>query len=492
MNTIVDCKNDLKRYVPLSRVVAAAIIDLHEDIGRLQQFALHEAARGLRKLLRETLRTGVRRVVLAVNHNTRSATLPPDFDTESFVGIIDARGFKVSLNVNNKIVDYQNIEDVSPPELCAKCNQDKQICEDLTVTEETTLVLVNGITAQQTVIKKLYPDGGYYLETIIPVWDMTSSGIIYTTTKEFVTALDLKDCGCLVESAANIEKIKCLCPDVWGCYFASCDNSCVVDYGGYKIFEDTGLIYFDKANQFEKVYLEYYGFMVKKNGQFQVPEVAFETLVNWIKFKWVENKRNVPAWERQWTFNQYRRERENMSKIIGRISLSQIIQAIGLVPKFDVDYTPDMWCSGSITSYSTVNGSATAAAAAKDACAASMAAAVAASEASATEGCNAEPDAVQECPCPPVSATKQPFQLAKVAGVGDGPTVGLSTYQHNDLIGALDVNIINVNNTPETVLALQFTFNTVTGTVSRFQGDGTTPNQWQASDVLIINYSKLV
>lgn len=491
MSTIVDCNTELKRYVPLTKVVGAAIIDMHEDLGRLQQIATHHAARGLKKITRETLKTGLRKVTLTVNQNTKTATLPPDFDTEEGVYIINKKGYKVPLNLNNKIVDYKNIEDIEQPELCPKCNQNKQICQDLTVTEETTLVLVNGITAQQTVVKKLYPDGSFFLETTIPVWDIDSAGIIYTTTKEFVTALDLKDCGCIVESQENIEKIRCMCPDTWCTFFAECDNNCTVDYGGYRIFEDTGLIYFDKPSGFEKVYMEYWGFMVKKNGQYQVPEVAFETLVNFIKFKWVENKKNIPAWERQWTFEQYRRERSNMEKIMGRISLSQIIQSIGLIPKFDIDYDPEMWCSGSTVSFATVKGSAAAKAAIDAACAAAVAATADAAD-SSTEGCNDEPLPEVECPCPPVAPTKQPFQLAVVCGIGTGPTAGINTYTNSLLVNALDVNIINVNNSPETILALQFTFDPLTGTVERFQGDGITGNMWQDGDVLVINYAKIV
>lgn len=491
MSTAVDCKNDLQRYVPLMKVVGASIVDLHEDIGRLQQLCTHWGARGLKKLTRETLKTGIRKVTLTVNQNTKTAALPPDFDSEQFVGIINEKGYRVPLKLNNNIVDWKNIEDIPCEDRCPKCNQDKQICEDLTVTEETVLVLVNGITAQQTIIKKCYPDGTFYIETRIPVWDIDSAGIIYTTTKEFVAALDLKECGCIDDTAANIEIIKCLCPDVWCTYYAPCDNSCMVDYGGYRIFEESGLIYFDKPQYFEKVYLEYWGFMVKKNGQYQVPEVAFETLVNFIKFKWVENKRNIPAWERQWTFDQYRRERGNMEKVIGRIGLSQIIQSIGLTPKFDLDYNPEMWCSGSIASYSTVAGASAAIAAATDSSSSSSSSDTSTSD----SGCNDAAVAAQECPCPTPAKIKTPFQLAVVAGVGSGPTPGTHVYVNLALKDALDVNVIIVNNTAETEQALQFTLDTTTGTLRRFQGDGVTPNQWQSgppADVLIINYAKII
>jgi hypothetical protein len=95
------------------------------------------------------------------------------------------------------------------------------------------------------------------------------------------------------------------------------------------------------------------------------------------------------------------------------------------------------------------------------------------------------------CPCPPVVQKKIPFQLSIKAGFPSGPLVGASTYTNLVLKDALDVNVIYVNNTPETVQALQFTFDPTTGKISRYQSDGVTKNAWQYNDVLVINYSKL-
>jgi hypothetical protein len=95
------------------------------------------------------------------------------------------------------------------------------------------------------------------------------------------------------------------------------------------------------------------------------------------------------------------------------------------------------------------------------------------------------------CPCPPIVQRKIPFQLSIKAGFPGGPIVGASTYTNLVLVNALDVNEIYVNNTPETVQALQVVFNSSLGKVSRFQADGVTPNPWQLNDVLVINYAKL-
>lgn len=256
-----DCKNN--GMVPLYRVVSAAIVDSFEEIGKVQQIYSHWAARKLKELNRQTLKTGAKKAILTVNRSTNTATLPTDFREEIAVYVI-VDGKKIRLKLRPELVDEKNVEEIPCEDKCEKCNQDKAICEDLTITEETVLVVINDTVQEQTVIKKLYPDGRYYLETRIPVWDVESETIIYTTQKQFIAALDLKPCGCIDDTPANIETIRCCANDVYCQYYAPCDNSCDVNYGGYRIFPETSLIQFDKIGVFTKVYIEYYGFMVKK------------------------------------------------------------------------------------------------------------------------------------------------------------------------------------------------------------------------------------
>ncbi len=476
----IECSTDLKRTVPVTRVVKAAIIDMHEDIGRYQELALHWAVRKLKQMERQTLKTGLKKVTIKVNQSTRSAILPPDFSSEEFVGIINQYGKKVSLRINNKIPDAKSIEDIVCEDRCPKCQQDLSICNDLTITETVTLVVVGDSMQEQTVIKKLYPDGKYFLETHIPVWDVESSSVIYTIQKEFITELDLKPCGCLDETPENMERLQCCCPDVYDCYFSCCDNSCDEDYGGYKIFEESGIIYLDKAHKINKVYLEYWGFLAKKNGQYQVPEVAFETLVNWVKFKKVENQRNIPLSERQWTFDQYVRENKAMKKEMGRFSLAQILYYAMVAPKFDI-LTPSDECDTLDTTVTTLNGYSNN----------SSSNGSSGSGSGSGSGSNADGSACDlPLTCPPASNTTStftPFDIAVIAGNGAStPVPGTNVYQNDKLIGALGINFIIVNNTIETILGKQFVLDTVAGTITRYQGDGVTPQLWFAGDILIV------
>lgn len=333
---MTDCKPEILRTVPLYRVVAAAIVDTHEDIGKVEQVYSHWAARGLKKLEREVLKTTIRKVLLPINRNTNTATLPPDFEEETYVGLI-INGKRVRLRPRANLVNADKIETIACENKCPRCDQDKAICEELTVTEDVELIDVNGIMSPKTVIKKLNPDGSYYLETTTPVWDIETEAVIYVTTKEYITTIDLKPCGCPEDTVENVEKIKCCCPDVYNSYYIPCDNSCDEKYGGYRILEGVGIIQLENVDA-DYLYMEYRGYLPKINGQYHVPEIAFETLVNYIKFKNVENRKSAPAWERLWTLEQYRRERGNMEKVQGRISLSAILSRIGITPRFDIDY----------------------------------------------------------------------------------------------------------------------------------------------------------
>ncbi len=470
-----DCSTELKRTVPVMRAVKAAIMDMQEDVGRYQQLGLHWAVRKLKQLERQHLKTGLKKITIKVNQSTKSVTLPPDFSSEHFVGVIDHFGKKIELRPNGSIVDSKNVEDIVCEDKCEKCQQDKAICNDLTITESTTLVVVGDSMQEQTVIKKLYPDGTYWLETRIPVWDVASSSVVFTTQKEFVTKIDLKECGCIEETPENIERIRTCCPDVYDCHFSAC-CACDDDLGGYKIMEESGLIYLDKASKINKVYLEYWGFLAKKGGQYHIPEVAFETLVEWIKYKKIADRSNVPLWRIERQFDNYRRELKNMKKEMGRVSLSQILYWALSTPKFDIIY-PTLDCGDDLSALSTLNGSIGSGSGSNG-------------SGSGSSGDGSGADCDLPFVCPPASNTTTtftPFDIAVIAGNGIGtPIPGTNVYQNDKLKGALGINFILVNETPETFIRRQWVIDTVAGTITRYQADWVTPNDWLAGDTLVV------
>lgn len=585
---------DRNQMISLNKVIAGAMVDMYGDINQagLYQMLSHWAVRGYKKLNNEVLKTGKRKAIITINKNTHTGTLPLDFNNASFIGVIDNYGQKVPIRLRTDLTDTNNIEEVQDEDDCPKCGCNTNVCKDLSITESETIVILNNNTYIQTIVKTLYPNGDYFIETTTPVLTLTGvdtetkatatisithigrtgatfrvfilgqqlgeypqtdddtniaflaasianyyngkygysfsveeniisiqppaglgssinggvnlaidatqittgtgigtpqpgldasitqfaggvdaevktdGTVTYVTQKEFIAKITLAECGCIEPTPANIEVIKCNAYDCYCCYYAPCCDS-TLD-AGYQVFEETGLIKFGHQFKQNKVYIEYQGFLPKKNGIYQIPEIAFETLVNWIKYKSVENKKNVPLSERSWFQQNYFRERGNMEKLIGIMSLAQFLQAITLIPRFDAVYYNDYTCV-------TIP---------KD------------EVMPATDNCN-----VPQTTCPPTSSKSwTPFSIQVTAGTGSGkPTPGLNTYQNNNLINAVGINILFIDNTSfsrnqdTTQDVKDFSIDYVNGILSMWQSDGVTPRLWTAGETLIIpTFFKLV
>ena len=455
----MECTIENNKLVPLSKVVSASILDTYGDIGKLEQRYSFWAARGLKLQYIQVLPKIKHKVLLTVNANTHTATLPLDFDEATMVAGIDQNWNKVPFKLNNRLVDSKNVIDIPCEDKCPKCNQDTNICNDLVVTENTYPILINDTYYIKTVIKKLYPNGDYYLETTTPTLDIENDTIDYVVKKEFIAAFDLKPCGCLDTTPNNIITLQNFCPDIYCNYYAPCNTSCNVSYG-YKIFEESGLIQFDTNFPYDKCYLEYNGFIQKIGGQYYVPYVAFETLVEWTKWRAIKDKNNVPQSRILLQRDDYRTAKQDMQKVLGRISLFQITRAAALLPKLSVDYN---W-------YSCFNGSSNS------------------SVLNSTFGSSTvSTTSTGEC-CITNSTTiinRTGFILAlKVDGNTGSPVDGESSYQNNVLIGATDLEYCFLAKQIFTKKDGDFLFNPITGVID------ISPNIFVTNDSLIVPYNK--
>lgn len=138
-----------KRFIPITRVINAALIDTYGDVTKSKEVYMHWAARGLKALQKQVIKTGKRRVMIDVNKSFMSATLPSDFLEENlqFVGFIDERGYKIALGNDTRLTNDKSIETIECEDTCPKCKQDKGICNDLTVTETTEVEVITTTTA---------------------------------------------------------------------------------------------------------------------------------------------------------------------------------------------------------------------------------------------------------------------------------------------------------------------------------------------------------
>lgn len=431
----------LKNTVPLSKVVSQAMLDMYADLSLsgLQQTYFNWASRGMTKLVNEVLKTNVQKVMLKVNRSSNTAILPFGFKKEVFVGVINHYGQKVPLRLRTELTDEKEIDVVECEDKCPKCNANKAVCNELTVTEDTFIVIINNATYEGTTIKKMYPDGRYFLETRTPVLNINTNRIEYSIQKKFVGTVSLKPCGCVEETESNINLIRTCRPEIYCNYFApSCSST--LD-AGYMIFEENGYIKFDNRFNFDKVYLEYQGTIPKKNGQYHIPEVCFETLVNYVKFKSVENKKSVPLPERRYYFDRYTIERSNMRKVISRLGLSKILQLINSLPKFEYDapllddcyypcVTPPVKTPAS-SKYAATQSSSTSTAA----------------------------------------QSFIPFEYSGITGIGDAPTHDTDTYQNDKFKNAIGINVIFLDNSILTLKKGEFSLDSVNGKITLLNGN---------------------
>lgn len=458
-----ECIEQNKKQVPLLKVVRASIIDKYGNISELQQLHSFWAARGLKKLQTEVLKVGKTKVLLRVNRSTMTAALPLDFGEDLFVGYIDG-GRKISMSISDRLVDSGNIQQIDYEDKCSSCGQDKNICEDLAITEDVQLVVINDSTYENKTIKKLYPNGDYYLEKSIWFKNVeTGDAELAPVEKKFITKFALKPCGCLDQTDENIEKVRTNCYDFYCCnYSKSCDQSSSYKYS---IFEDTGLIGVEYNYPYDFIYLEYLGFMTKRNGQYMVPEVAFECLVEWTKWKSIKDKNGAERWRIRDTWDDYVREYKMMVKILTRTSISSIISRLRSIPKLNLEYD-NSW-------YSCFDKSALSRAASE--------ARYLPSSSSAASGGSSSSTVVNQT----TIINNASYQLAVKTGNGVGhPVNDTASYQNAVLEKATDVNYIILAKQILSKLDNDFTFEASTGTIYL------TSMRFYTPDSLIIPYNK--
>lgn len=444
-------------YVPLSKIVSAAMVDTYNTDGSKEELFIHWAARGMRKLYNEDLPRFYEKVLLPVNCNTLTATLPCDVEKVSFVGIIKG-GRKYPLYSDSSLVNAASIKKQNV-EYCDKCGQDKSICNSLDVTEETNHIRIGADIYDEEVVKKMYPNGDYFLERNTPFLNTDTGLVVYRKTKEFIENIDLLECGCPNPSSENKDKLKQCCPIAYAC---GCDvYTGSSGAGKYKIFEDIGLVQLSPDTDYEEIYVEYVGFLPKVNGKYVVPDVAFETLVEWTKYKAIQNKPNTPVSQKQLQLEDYKRERRNMEKARGKVSLSHLVHTLRSLPTIVIEGTSEA-CK--VPEYFSVPDTQ------KNRVACSQ---IGGATVSSTTINNNNITIFN----------KAAFTLAvTVDGREGSPIAGEITYQNDALKGAV-IEYILINNTIETKLSGDFTFDSPTGTINR------SPNVFAVNDVLIINYN---
>lgn len=318
--------------VPISKVVNAALIDNYATPSDIQRYQ-HWVARGYQKLINEVLPTKIERAILPVNKAINTANLPCDVETEVGVWVINGN-YRVRIYPDTELLSNKEIVRYGT-DVCKRCGRPKSICEEMTYEEVTRSVKINDAFYDEVTVKKILPNGDYILEVNVPFYDSVKDEVIFKKESKLIAHFDMDECGHPKDNDINNQRLKEYAPTCW---YASC--RCSDNRGSitYNIFYESGLIQLSPNFKGDEIYIEYQSSMPRIGGRLMIPKIAFETLVQWTKFKAIEGKKNEALSRQNWFLERYKEERRNMEIILGRegISLDYIGRLINTVAPISV------------------------------------------------------------------------------------------------------------------------------------------------------------
>lgn len=316
--------------IPMSKVVKAAIKDTHEDYNKCYESYTYWGIRILRALSRQTLKTGFKRVILPVNKNTGIAMLPPDCKGIISVGIINIYGEKMGIHQRHDMIP--NEADITSFVVEKKCSCVTGICAEAMGSETVEVVNINGTDYDKTTKIVLHPNGSYIKTINKPVVDASGNYSAHWEESEVVNEFILSGCGCVDTSCEeNVSKLKECNFDI---YCLDCLEFTGTYDWGYNVFDDNTYLKLDKIFNVNKVYIEYIGDVPKLNGEYVIPELAFEAVVEGTKFMAIDGRKNIPISEKMYRKSRYDDEVKKMKKEKYRINFNDFYEAAMSIPQF--------------------------------------------------------------------------------------------------------------------------------------------------------------
>lgn len=276
------------------------------DVGRREYLRYKSIAKGVyRELNLLKLREAVR-VFISIDNATNSIKIPENCISISSISVVDSCGKIVPLSYNDMIAD-QDIVSLSDDKRCGctVCGCQNLDCGSMykyeTITELVTMKLPNGSfdTFEKTLIKRINPDGSVVQEINEPEAIYNESGV-HTSTEmvkriENICKVDVKDCGCIVDSEENKTKLgESCCAQLFSVESGCCIKSCgceTLDYS-YSMNEEQNRIYFDSRFEYDKVLLRYYANQTSK--EIEIPIIAKDVVMYGTEYKaamWDKNNR---------------------------------------------------------------------------------------------------------------------------------------------------------------------------------------------------------
>lgn len=313
-------------FVTIDEIVKAALSDIYDDQQVHYERFEFLAIRGWRELNLFVIKS-VKKVFLTVDPTTNTVSLPPDFIRYSFIGYINHCDERVPLDFNPDIAN-----NLDKPSCDCKCGCANPLCKEIKYDLAEETIIIGGNPYTKTV-KRMILKNSYIEESSIPVpvyenvgGVATITSVKYETSSKELCALEVKPCGCLESTTRNVRNLTAC-----GCASLCCN----AHSEEFNIFPEARIIQIHN-NTLRKIYLEYYGDLPCLDGEYLVPEIAFEAIVAWIKWMAVEDKRGISETAIRRKYDRWIAARKNLRKIKHGSTINNIINALTSLPSFAI------------------------------------------------------------------------------------------------------------------------------------------------------------
>lgn len=286
-------------------------------------------------LLLHTVRF-TKRYLLPVNKTTLTVKMPDTCLLVATVAVIDDCGKMHYLTHSPNIT--HDIVDVSQSDSCGcDCGCKGEVCKNIQhyepIIEPKLEDMPDGSQQWFEAItrKRLDTDGNLIVERTFPIRKFNGDiwvGTELTTETEVICSLETKECGCVKDTAENLQKVDACCSansfaDECGC----CNIKPEFHYG---VSEGGNMLVMPPGFSFDKVLVRFYH-EAKNFKDLMVPKVAKKAFIYGIKeavslFDDEENQYRIEKFEQR-----ARREREKLIDLLSRWSIKGIYEV--LTPK---------------------------------------------------------------------------------------------------------------------------------------------------------------
>lgn len=280
-----------------------------------------------------------KRMFVKVDKQTNTIRMPDDFVMLSSLSVIDPYcGEIIPLVINTTIL--KDVVDSGVNRSCeCECGCDSKLCGNIfkyeSIQRQVTAPLPGGggetMDYTETTRKRIDEHGNVMQEICGPVLKYDSETGVHTATvvecQEYqICQLEIKECGCVVESPENIEKFSSVC--CGGNYETECGTICCPEDNpyGYNFVDGSSKIAFASNFKFGEVLVRYYADVPTK--ELEIPRVAKQAIIAGIKAYLIPHDRKEPLWRAQYWKNEFEVEKTKLTNILNRYSLKEFYSTL--------------------------------------------------------------------------------------------------------------------------------------------------------------------